>query len=277
MTWRVHPDVPGLVTGDRGRLRQMVMNLVDNALKFTDRGEVGLEVDPESSADRDVFLHFVVRDTGIGIAEDKQAAILGIFEQADTSLTRRHGGAGLGLAIASRLAGLMDGRLWLESEAGRGSRFHFAVRLGLPPTTEAAQSEPSVRKQRVLLVEDSLVNQTVVRGLLEKEGHAVTVVENRENFLTALEAGEFDLVLLDSEMPGLDRLEATARVRACGKRAGRQIPIIALAAHAQEVDREQCLAAGMDGHVSEPLGPKALLEAMEAVRAAPARSRETVG
>ena len=141
LTWNVQRDVPPMVIGDGNRLRQIVMNLVGNALKFTERGEVVLQATPESLSREDVTLHFVVRDTGIGIPADKQAAIFGMFEQVDSSLTRRHGGAGLGLSIASRLVGLMDGRMWVESEVGRGSRFHFTVRLGLAPAASSPESE----------------------------------------------------------------------------------------------------------------------------------------
>ena len=134
-----------MVVGDYNRLRQIVVNLVGNAIKFTESGEVTLEVTRESRSDKDVVLHFTVADTGIGIPPDKQAAIFEMFEQADTSTTRRHGGTGLGLAIASRLVDLMDGRIWVESEVGRGSRFHFIVRLDLAETEprEPIHPEPA--------------------------------------------------------------------------------------------------------------------------------------
>ncbi len=131
LTCFIHPEVPRMVVGDYNRLRQVVVNLVGNAIKFTEKGEISLDVTQEARCPDDVVLHFTVSDTGIGIPAEKRTAIFEMFEQADSSTTRRHGGTGLGLAIAARLVGLMDGRIWVESEVGRGSRFHFTVRLGL--------------------------------------------------------------------------------------------------------------------------------------------------
>ncbi len=221
-----------------------------------------------------ITLEFFVRDTGIGIPEDKQVAIFGMFEQADSSLARSRGGAGLGLAIASQLVGLMDGRLWVESEVGRGSRFHFTASFGLAPATAAAANgaatpEPQPRrcsgKLRILLAEDSLVNQRLAVALLEEQGHAVTAVHNGTKLLAALESATFDLVLMDVQMPEMDGLEATARIRAREQQTGTRIPIIALTAHALEGDRERCLMAGMDGYISKPIRAKALFDAIEAV------------
>jgi PAS domain S-box-containing protein len=396
----IHPEVPHMVVGDYSRLRQIVVNLVGNAIKFTETGEVSLEVTRESRTEKDVVLHFVVADTGIGIPPEKQTAIFEMFEQADASTTRRHGGTGLGLAIAARLIGLMGGRLWVESEVGRGSRFHFIIRLDLAddepaeplppepaslhrmrvlvvddnatnrrileevlhswqmvpvtaPSAAAAiklmleawqegqpyrlvltdahmprvdgfmlaeqikqdsamgstvvmmltsgdrpedmqrceelgisayllkpikQSElleaielalgitvPKVKSLataaqpkyvgnlHILLAEDSLVNQKVAVALLEGQGHKVTVVNNGREAIAALQTEKFDMVLMDVQMPEMDGLEATEKIRVREQPTGTHIPIIAMTAHALKGDRERCLAAGMDGYISKPI------------------------
>ena len=252
----IHTEVPRMVVGDYHRLRQVVVNLVGNALKFTERGEVRLEVLRESCSEEDVVLHFIVADTGIGVPPEKQSAIFEMFEQADASTTRRHGGTGLGLAIATGLVGLMDGRIWVESEVGRGSRFHFVVGLGLTdnqPADPPPPEQPRLRGLRVLVVEDSLVNQKLAAGLLEGQGHKVTVVNNGRAAIEACQAEPFDMVLMDVQMPEMDGLEATRNIRARERHSGTHIPIIAMTAHAMKGDREQCLAAGMDGYVAKPI------------------------
>jgi two-component system, sensor histidine kinase and response regulator len=409
---RIHPDVPRLVVGDASRLRQIVVNLVGNALKFTEQGEVVLEVRRETRTADEVVLHFVVRDTGIGIPEHRQAAIFEMFEQADSSSTRRYGGTGLGLTICQRLAGLMGGRIWLDSEPDIGSRFHFTVRLGIrsellsrPPQAELAslrgmrvlvvddnatnrrildevlrgwtllpdlasdadtawnelqragaegqpyqlmltdvqmpevdgfslveriqsellvphpaivmltsgdhsedlgrcqdlaiaaflikpvkQSElfeailtalgvtrieqaakpappaipPSPRSLRILLAEDSPVNQKLAVSLLKRLGHETTVVENGREALAAIESETFDLILMDVQMPEMDGLEATQRIRSREQSLLRHTPIIAMTAHALKGDRERCLDAGMDGYVAKPVRLKTLAEAINA-------------
>jgi len=396
----VHPNVPENVRGDALRLRQVVSNLVGNAIKFTQRGEVVLDVVEESSAADETRLQFTVRDTGIGIPQEKQRAIFDAFAQADSSTTRRFGGTGLGLAIAARIVSLMQGRLWVESEVGKGSKFHFtgqfrrsnetpAGAAHLPeslegmrilvvddnetnqlilremltnwkmrPTTvsdaEAAlrelrrarqaghrhqvvltdvhmpgmdgfqlterikatpnldgtvilmltsgdgpgdvercekvggsahlmkpvkQSElfdaivaavgvaqhveqtPSdtspatagVRRLRILLAEDSYPNQRLAVGVLTRWGHEVTLACNGREALTALEKDSFDLVLMDVQMPEMDGYQATAVIREREARTGGHLPIVAMTAHAMKGDREECLAAGMDGYVAKPI------------------------
>jgi PAS domain S-box-containing protein len=420
----VHDDVPSWVMGDYARLRQVVVNIVNNAIKFTQRGEVVLEVArqncPEIPAQEDgqnvaagdggprksVDLHFTVSDTGIGIPAAKYATIFGMFEQADSSTTRRHGGTGLGLAIASRLVGLMGGRIWLESEVGVGSRFHFTVRLGeaetdpganveseprclhgmrvlvvddnatnrrildemlsswqmLPMSVEtvalaieklkhaeqtgqkfplvitdahmpdmdgfmlareirlacqrdgpvimmltsgdrpsdlaecehlgiaayllkpikqselleaiqlalgmtgsrrvlpgqADKPQPHCRGLRILLAEDSLVNQQLAVALLEDAGHNVVVANNGREAVAAVESGNFQFVLMDVQMPDMDGLEAAALIRAQERNTDRHIPIVAMTAHAIKGDRERCLEAGMDGYTTKPIDAEEL-------------------
>jgi two-component system, sensor histidine kinase and response regulator len=429
----IRADVPRMLIGDYNRLRQIVVNLVGNALKFTDQGEVVLEVQVDAVSGESIMLHFTVSDTGIGIAEDKQETIFEMFEQADTSMTRRYGGTGLGLAIASRLVELMGGRIWVESAAGKGSRFHFTARLDRAPngTLEEVLAVPqtihgmrvlvvddnatnrrileeilrswkmvpvtapnageaiellreshkigepyglvvtdghmpqvdgfmlaeqirrdadmgstvvmmltsgdrpedtkrceqlgiaayllkpikqselleaiqyalgitSTRKQwlqaaerpiprmerlEILLAEDSLVNQKLAVALLEDEGHTVTVVNNGREACARVESGKFDIVLMDVQMPEMDGLEATTRIRFREKQTKAHIPVIAMTAHALKGDRERCLEAGMDAYVSKPIRADELFEAIgsllptppeEAVPAAPMLSGQGV-
>ncbi len=315
LTCSIDPQVPRVVVGDYNRLRQIVTNLVANALKFTDKGKVGLEVtrEPPSPAgsgaagdgdllpsptgrgaggegdlfrlhpsagcngdQRNVLLHFLVSDTGIGIPQEKQAKIFEMFEQADNSSTRPHAGTGLGLAIVARLVALMNGSVRLESEFGRGSRFHFLVRLGLAEEklataartelpTSAAQQPHHVPSLHVLLAEDSLVNQKLAVALLEGQGHTVALAGNGKEAVAAAGTGKFDLLLMDVQMPEMDGLEAAAEIREREQQTGTHLPIIAMTAHALKGDRERCLAAGMDDYVAKPIHADELFAAIDTV------------
>jgi PAS domain S-box-containing protein len=295
----VQTEVPEMLVGDVGRLRQIVLNLVGNAIKFTEKGEVVLRVEPAAEYLADGFqmveLHFAVSDTGIGIPADKLQAIFAPFVQGDNSITRKYGGTGLGLAISSRLAALLGGRLWAESREGQGSTFHFTAvvrvarpgrsgpapqRPGSPTGTKDRTSGPEVPARpalppllgeggelpggtaRVLLAEDNLVNQRVASALLQRLGYAVTVVENGLQALAALESSRFDLVLMDVQMPEMDGLQVTTVIRARERQTGGHLPIIALTAHAMKGDRERCLAAGMDGYVTKPILESELADAL---------------
>jgi PAS domain S-box-containing protein len=420
LTCHINPDVPDALVGDAGRLRQVLLNLVGNAIKFTEKGEVVVQVSsaagglapPDAkppAAEAEVALHFEVSDTGIGIPPDQQERIFRAFEQVDTSTTRRYGGTGLGLTIAARLAALMDGRITVESEPGKGSTFHFTARFGRqehPPEPERArppgllhglpvlvvddnatnrtilaevlagwgmrptaaegaeaalavleeaaaagqavplalvdvcmpgvdgfglverlraspglsatqvvmlssagrpgevarcrelgvavllkpveQSDlletilsvrglgpPRVLEQpeasavdlpplRVLLAEDNAVNQQLVIRLLTRGGHTTEVAGNGREALAALEGGDFDVVLMDVQMPEMNGLEATAHIRAGERGMGRHLPIVALTAHALKGDLERFLAAGLDAYVSKPIKPQELFGAIEA-------------
>jgi light-regulated signal transduction histidine kinase (bacteriophytochrome)/CheY-like chemotaxis protein len=409
------PDVPDGLVGDPTRLRQIVMNLVGNALKFTDAGEVVVKVEVEEEKDDDAILHFAVRDTGIGIPIDKQQLIFEAFTQADNSTTRQYGGTGLGLSISSRLVKMMGGRIWVASEIGCGSTFHFTVRFGMqrrssrkyepvgvemlralavlivddngtnrrilqemflswqmkpvlarrgaealtliaransqgtpfslilldgqmpgmdgfsvaekvkqsgqadaPPLIvltsagmrgdaarcrrlgiDAYLTKPVKRSDllqavrtvlgsragisetapvvtihslrqdrgrlRILLVEDNSVNEVLATRLLEKRGHEVTVARNGRLALQALQKHQFDLVLMDVQMPEMDGLEATAAIRQGEQITGKHIPIIAMTAHAMPLDKERCLEAGMDGYVSKPIRADALFSVVEEI------------
>jgi CheY-like chemotaxis protein len=216
--------------------------------------------------DGGVALHFAVRDAGVGIAEDKQLEVFGAFSQADSSITRRFGGTGLGLAISHKLVLMMGGRVWLESELGKGSVFHFTLRLGLGKEN-AATSECDLlpfelapqQALHILLAEDNLINQRLALALLEKRGHRVVVANNGQEALDAVEKGAFDLVLMDIQMPVMDGVEATLRIRERERAPGaRHLAIVAMTANAMQGDRERFLAAGMDGYVSKPVKPDEL-------------------
>jgi CheY-like chemotaxis protein len=206
-----------------------------------------------------------VRDTGPGVPADKREAIFAPFVQADDSMSRRHGGAGLGLAISARLVELMGGQIWLESEIGQGSTFHFLLPLGpapaaaapspVPPPIRAAGpiEPPSAPPLRVLVAEDNAINQALVRSLLQKQGHTVVLVANGRDVIEAYQQQEFDVVLMDVQMPDIDGFEATALIRRHQEQTGRRTPIIAMTAHAMKGDRERCLAMGMDGYLAKPM------------------------
>jgi two-component system, sensor histidine kinase and response regulator len=414
LNWRVHSDVPDVVLGDPGRLRQVLVNLVGNAVKFTEQGEVTVQVDRESESEGRAQLHFSVRDTGIGIPPEKQAAVFEPFTQADGSTARRHGGTGLGLTISRRLVDMMGGRIWVESTPGFGSTFHFTTCLGVgkqreqiipaqssslvgvsvlvvddnttnrrileemlrgwrmkPTLTENARmalscleeaqkhgtffpliltdvnmpemdgfalveqirqnprmaatsiimltsagqrgdaarcrqlevaayltkpvgqselfdaivrvlgSRPSETQQgalvtrhsiregrkgpRVLLAEDNAVNQTLAVRLLEKRGCSVEVAGNGREAVAAFEKQNFDLVLMDVQMPEMDGFEATAAIRERERTTGTHTPIVAMTAHVMKGDREQCLAAGMDGYIPKPVRAQELFEVLSSL------------
>ena len=265
----VAADVPDCLIGDAVRLRQILSNLVGNAIKFTDRGYVTVRVRIEQQATAGATLHFLVRDTGIGIPVEQQACIFEPFRQADGSTTRRHEGTGLGLAICTRLVQLMSGRLWVESRAGEGSTFHFTapfeharggedkqpgVEVARDVSTLAASVQSaSASSLRVLVAEDNAVNQNLVRSVLKKDGHAVQLAGNGREVLAALEGSQFDLILMDVQMPGMDGFEATAAIRKAEQLTGSHVPIVAITAHAMQGDRERCLEAGMDEYLTKPI------------------------
>ncbi|HEY0703454.1 MAG TPA: ATP-binding protein [Candidatus Acidoferrales bacterium] len=264
---------------DPTRLRQILVNLVGNALKFTSAGEVRVGVAcRERTADAAV-LEFTVRDTGIGIPSAQQADIFGAFTQADPSTTRKYGGNGLGLTICKNLVELLHGRIWLESIPGTGSTFHVCLPFKLFEAQEdaavpgAGSEEPSAL-WKILLAEDNLVNQKLAARMLEKRGHTVQVVGDGRQAFEILGARSFDLVLMDMQMPELGGVEATLLIRAREKATGGHVPIIALTASAMAGDREHCINAGMDDYVSKPIQIKELLAAMKRVMAKAAGGAE---
>jgi signal transduction histidine kinase/CheY-like chemotaxis protein len=252
---RYDADVPQFITGDPVRIRQIVLNLASNAVKFTDRGSVRLEVSrPDAS-----HLKVSVIDTGIGISPEQQAKLFKRFTQADSSTTRRYGGTGLGLAISKQLVELMRGQIEFSSTPGQGSTFSFV----LPLIETAQQRAPAVPKpvvraetsgRRILVVEDNLVNQRVAQHMLLRLGHAVDLAENGREALVRLSASQYDLVLMDCQMPEMDGFEATTQIRRPDSTVlDRDVPIIAMTANAFDEDRKRCLAAGMNDFLSKPV------------------------
>jgi CheY-like chemotaxis protein len=260
---------PAAIVGDAVRLKQILANILSNAVKFTERGSVRLEIGVDRRDGDRVTLHVAVSDTGIGIAADKRAVIFEPFQQADGSMTRRFGGTGLGLAIASNLVRLMGGEIWIDSEPGAGSTFHVtlpvtvAAQAPAPEAASAAQPAAAPRLAHILIAEDNVVNQRVAAGLLTKRGHQVTIVSNGREALAALQAGAFELVLMDVQMPDMDGFEATAAIRNWERATGHHVRIVAMTAHAMKGDKERCLAAGMDGYLSKPIDQRALYAAVE--------------
>jgi PAS domain S-box-containing protein len=268
---RIAPDVPDDLVGDRGRLRQVLFNLVGNALKFSERGEVVVEVkiadsQPANLQSAICNLHFSVKDTGIGIPADKHHLLFAPFTQVDSSLRRKYSGTGLGLAISRRLVELMGGKIAFMSEAGKGSTFHFTARFGLGQGEPHPAVPPASLPQlplSILLAEDNPINQQLAVTLLERQGHTVVVASSGEEVLALLEKrAAFDLVMMDVQMPGMDGLETTAHIRRKEASTSNHIPIVAITAYAMKGDRERCLQAGMDEYVSKPIRANDLYDAI---------------
>ncbi|MBF0496829.1 MAG: response regulator, partial [Deltaproteobacteria bacterium] len=425
LAYRIQPDVPDRLLGDPARIRQVVLNLIGNAIKFTDAGEVVLEVELSSQTNDEVALHFSVRDTGIGIPEDKKGRIFEPFTQADGSTTREYGGTGLGLTICSRLVSLMGGRIWVESEVGQGSTFHFDIRstvsegeivetipielvqlkglkvlvvddnatnriilkemlkgwevkptlvdsglaalaalgrakennepfnlaildllmpqmdgfelakkikgnpihgnikmilltsasqrgdadrckesgisayLNKPvghsdlldailtvlgaPMPEADQKSLVTRhalkesrtKLKILLAEDNLINQRLAQAILEGRGHSVSVANNGAEAISELDVFKFDMVLMDVQMPVMDGITATERIREKERLTGGHIPVIAMTAFAMKGDQERCIAAGMDGYITKPIDPNEAIRYIESLAQEPKKVEQT--
>ena len=276
----IPPEVPDLLLGDPSRLRQIVSNLIDNAIKFTQQGRVTLKIEKESQTEQDVCLHFSVSDSGIGIPAEKQQLIFEAFAQADTSTTRKYGGTGLGLSISARLVQMMSGKIWVESGADKGSVFHFTARFGLqrtqpkrehwmsPESGSALRASQRPRREglqelRILLVEDNTINQILAQRLIHKRGHQIVVANNGREALAALESQSFDLIMMDVQMPEMSGLEVTAEIRRREMETGEHIPIIATTASAMKEDKERCLEAGMDAYIPKPIEREILFETID--------------
>ncbi len=274
--YQVEPKVPSLLRGDPRRLRQILVNLGTNAVKFTDKGKIAIRVCLESEEERNVTIRFSVRDTGIGIPANRQDSLFSLFTQVDGSTTRKYGGTGLGLAISRQLAELMGGKIGLKSEEGKGSTFWFTAMFEKQParsgaadkksakiggeeanerfTSEPAISENGKRKKHILVVEDNLVNQKVAQSMLRKMGFQADIVASGQEGINALQMIPYDMVLMDCQMPEMDGYEATRRIRNRASGAiNPSIPIIAMTAVAMQGDREKCIQAGMNDFIAKPV------------------------
>ncbi|MFH1912979.1 MAG: ATP-binding protein [Pseudomonadota bacterium] len=278
----VGDEVPLAIVGDPGRLRQVLVNLVANAVKFTETGSVTVRIGVapgrvHAAPDGPLTLQFAVSDTGIGIPKKKRRAIFKSFLQADDSITRKHGGTGLGLAICKLLVKLMGGTLEVESEEGRGSTFFFAIdfSVGDPEALERDRVETGASAPRpglrVLLADDNALNRSLAMDLLAEKGYKAVAVENGAQALEAVRRERFDLVLMDVQMPVMDGITATRAIRDPGSGTlDPKVPIVALTAHALKGDRERFLAAGMNGYIAKPIRIDAFYAAMaEAVNGTP--------
>ena len=283
----IDPLVPVTLIGDPARLRQVLTNLLDNAIKFTARGEVAAEVELEAADGYGyTVVYFSVRDTGPGIAAEQLDRIFEPFEQVHPP-SRRGTGSGLGLSICQQLVELMGGQIGVESKVGEGSTFHFTASFDVPyvnrqaggsfaparseraaPRDGAAPGAPvddesdRIEPKRILLVEDSTANQKVAIAILEAHGHTIAVACNGQEGVERAAAGGFDAVLMDVEMPILDGLQATAAIRAAEAAAGGHVPIIAMTAHTLHGDRERCIAAGMDDYIAKPIRRRELFQVL---------------
>lgn len=281
VTAEIEEGVAESVYGDPMRLRQIIGNLLSNGIKFTESGSVtvrlrkvtaatGVTVQGNEAKDKRTEFELSVRDTGVGIPADKLERIFDKFTQADGSITRRFGGTGLGLAITRRLVEMFGGKIWVESEMGKGSCFFVRFSLEVAPKQKSLDSNSNKlgtqktlvggRTPQILLVEDNIVNQKVVLAILTKRGFKVTIAGNGLEGVEALKKAAFDLVLMDVQMPVMDGIEATQRIRQT--HSDSQLPIIAMTAHAMNGDRERCLEAGMNDYVSKPVNPNSLVDAI---------------
>jgi signal transduction histidine kinase/CheY-like chemotaxis protein len=274
----IEEKVPTHINGDATRLRQILVNLLSNAVKFTERGEVMIRITVDGRQGSDVVLHFAVKDTGIGIPPDRMDRLFQSFSQVDASTSRKYGGTGLGLVISKRLCEMMGGTMWVESEIGKGSTFHFTVHAEVSGGTKPLESKKqslfdSGLGQRlplkILLAEDNAVNQKLALRLLERMGYRADIAANGLEVIAALERQRYDVILMDMQMPEMDGLEATRHIVKTWK-AGKP-HIIAMTANAMQEDREACFAAGMDDYVSKPIQVKELVGALERVNEARAK------
>jgi len=288
----VDPGITDHLVGDPFRLRQVLTNLIGNAIKFTQQGGVTVTAAADQVEEGFVAVRFSVRDTGIGVPKEKQAVIFEAFRQADGSTTRKYGGTGLGLAICASLVELMGGEIGVDSAPGQGSTFFFTARFrrqAKPLTRTIAALEPGSRTRlsngslrpastgagaplappppmTVLIAEDNPVNQRLVTRLLEKRGHSVKIANTGREAVKLGVAERFDLILMDVQMPDMDGLQATAAIRESERSRGIYTPIIALTAHAMKGDRERCLEAGMDAFVNKPIDAAIFIETVESAR-----------
>jgi CheY-like chemotaxis protein len=280
LTWETLPDLPARLVGDPGRLRQILLNLVGNGIKFTERGEVDLRVEIESQGEDWTTLHFSVNDTGIGIPREKQQRIFGAFMQADSSTTRKYGGTGLGLAISSRLVKLMEGRIWLESESNKGSRFHFTAKFGLvkgPQPQPAPLAEVNLQGTPVLVIDDNATNRRILEAMLKSWSMQPTLVERGQEGLAAMRRAKdmgkaFPLILLDAQMPDMDGFMVVEKLKEDPTLDGSAIMMLTSAG--QRGDAARCRALGISAYLVKPIRQSELLEAILLVLGQPCQRKD---
>lgn len=286
MSYEIAPNVPINILGDITRLRQILVNLAGNAIKFTNNGKIIVSVVVEKNENDNYLLHFAVKDTGIGIPQNRLDRLFKKFNQVDNSTTRRYGGTGLGLAISKQLAELMGGTMWVESEVGKGSVFHFTIQVKSDNVTENKsnniqgigrdfkhnhpkgkfQFDPELAIKfplRILLVEDNVINQKVAVHMLSKMGYKADVVANGLEAIESLEHISYDVILMDVHMPEIDGLEATRRIRKKWNQ-NKKPRIIAMTASAMKHDRDECFKAGMDDFITKPIKVEELVDVLKA-------------
>ncbi|MEI9972732.1 MAG: ATP-binding protein [Ignavibacteriota bacterium] len=266
------PTAPDALVGDVLRIRQILTNLLGNAVKFTDRGRVEVRVQSRPSGADQHLLEFTVMDTGIGIRPEHKDVIFEAFRQADSSTTKQFGGTGLGLTISARLVAMMGGTISVQSTYGKGSQFSFTIPVKLaardmvttPARPVADLHVGPSRRLRILLAEDNTVNQRLAKRLLEKRGHEVSIAgDGRQAVEAAMASPPFDLILMDVQMPNMDGLEATRTIRRFEDPQLKSVPIVAMTAFAMKADQDRCMAAGMNGHLSKPIDPVELSATVE--------------
>ena len=271
LIYEVQPDVAEAVLGDPGRIRQIIVNLVGNSIKFTERGEILVSVSQESESSESVFLHFSVKDTGVGIPADKQERVFEAFSQADGTMARKYGGTGLGLTICTRLVGMMGGRIWVESQLGQGSTFHFTLRLGAQsaPSTRPALVQPEeLRNLPVLIVDDNFTNRRVLHGMLNRWGMRPTAVEGGRAALQALEIAKstgrsFPLILLDGQMPEMDGFTLAEIIQKDPELVGAAIMMLTSAGHVGDAAR--CRELGISAYLVKPIRQGELLNSIRQI------------
>lgn len=262
--YSANSKIPASVNGDMGRLRQILINIISNAVKFTDQGVVVLKIVKLDETAEHVVLQFIVSDTGIGIPADKLGVIFDRFQQADLSTTKKYGGTGLGLAIVKHLARMMGGDVRVESELGTGSTFFVDIPLkkgkSLPKEIRTEKTHPKRKNSpfKILIAEDNEVNQKAIEQILKFKGYSFTTVDNGKKVLEKLAKNNFDLILMDVQMQEMDGLTATSIIREREQKTGEHIPIIALTAYALSGDREKCIRAGVDAYLVKPVKVKDL-------------------
>jgi len=277
LEFRTHYDkkIPGFIRGDKYRLKQVINNLMSNAIKFTSKGYIKINVKELERNDNEITIRFEVYDTGIGIKKEKQKDLFRSFSQVDASSTRKYQGTGLGLAISKQLVKLMQGKIGMESTYGKGSCFYFTAKFQMSKEKQIEEASiKTAKKQKaiafkeldILLAEDNLINQKITAHNLIQFGHSIDIADNGEKACKMYMKKNYDLILMDIQMPVMNGYEATAKIRGMEKKSGKHIPIIALTANAMKGDKEKCLKAGMDAYVSKPFTSKDLIAALEGLK-----------